>query len=577
MLPGRTTSPSAPRHVRSEAVDLVDRARCATLAASRVPARDPGGVLAELDAVLDAGRGQEPGVRALLLRLSLVARTILASDPADAHPGDPAGGTTGGTASIDRQLDELLALVAEHGLSLFAADAQMLLARRAMLDDDDHTALAAASAALAHLEEPVLVDHAPTVAEHRRNLACARRLAASTLVSLDLHDLADALLDQAAETDTTGYERVRLGLSWGLRLERGGRPGGERIRAAAALAADLRPDAAPEQRPLLRAACVLARGHAPATTTVARHLARQDAAALARERTVASHHDRLLAHVARARALERADEVAAAVCLLEELRARRPRGEPGLGLTVSRELARLRAALAPSADLVARRARAAADDYTAQLEAGLRALQEARVHSLRTHLAHDRLRREHGQVAALALADPLTGLPNRRALDRALAETLAACAPGAAPAVAMVDVDRFKQINDTISHAHGDEVLRGVAAALRSSLRAPDLVARYGGDEFVVVLPDTAPADAAAALGRAAGAVAAMPSGAASGRPVTLSVGVVGALPGEAAEEVLSRADAAMYAVKRAGGDAVRGPDGPAPLARPAGAVRSRS
>jgi GGDEF domain-containing protein len=68
-----------------------------------------------------------------------------------------------------------------------------------------------------------------------------------------------------------------------------------------------------------------------------------------------------------------------------------------------------------------------------------------------------------------------------------------------------------------------------------------------------------------------------MPSGAAAGRPVTLSVGVVGALPGEAAYEVLARADAVMYAVKRAGGDAVRGPDGPAPPARPAGTARSRS
>ena len=130
----------------------------------------------------------------------------------------------------------------------------------------------------------------------------------------------------------------------------------------------------------------------------------------------------------------------------------------------------------------------------------------------------------------------------------------------------MIDVDRFKQINDAISHARGDEVLRGVAAALRSSLRAPDLVARYGGDEFVVVLPDTAAGDAGAAMARARAAVAALPKRRRRRTPahrgrgdvVTLSVGVVAARPGEDATEVLARADAAMYAVKRAGGDAVR-------------------
>ncbi|PVZ07975.1 GGDEF domain-containing protein [Actinomycetospora cinnamomea] len=577
MLPGRTTSaPARPRASapapapnRAGRAELLQRARRAVLVASRVPSPDPAGALAELDALGDAVRHRDPGLRALLLRLGLVARLAVAADPVGTDPADPVTGT----AVIDEQLDRLLALVAEHGLSLFGADAQMLRARRALLDDDDQGALAAVSTALAHLEDPVLVDHAASAVEHHHNVACSRTLAASTLVSLGVHDIAETLLDQVGGA---GYERVRLRVSWGLCLERGGRPGGERMRAGAAVAAELRPHAAPEQRPLLRAATVLARDHAPATTTVARHVARQDAAALARERTVPSQHDRLLTQIARARALERAGEVAHAVSLLEKLRACTPRGEAGLVLALCRELARLRMLLAPTRDLPARRARAAADDYTAQLEAELWALQRARVHSLRTDLAHERLRREHGQVAALALADPLTGLPNRRALDRALDEALAATSgTGTGPAIAMVDVDRFKQINDAVSHARGDEVLRGVATALRSSLRAPDLVARYGGDEFVVVLPDTAPADAAAALARAGAAVGALPT--AAGRAVTLSVGVVGARRGEGAEEALARADAVMYAVKRTGGDAVWVQECPASAAHPAGAAGSRS
>jgi diguanylate cyclase (GGDEF)-like protein len=445
----------------------------------------------------------------------------------------------------------------------------MLLARRALLDADDDRALSAVSTALAHLEEPVLVDHAPTVEEHRHNVLGARRLAASTLVSLGMHDLAESLLDLAGalsdDHDTTVYERVRLGLSWGLRLERGGRQGSDRLRGAAEVADAMRGGADAVERPLLRAACVLGR-HAPgaAPTTVERHLARQDALALARVTLVPSQHDRLLVHVARARALERAGDAGAAAAVLAGLRARPPRGEQSLMLSVTRELARLRTLLALSCDPPNRAAKIALGDYTADLEAELWALQQARVLSLQARLAHERLTREHGQIAALALADPLTGLPNRRALDRFLEEALGA---GVGPAVVMIDVDRFKQINDAISHARGDEVLRGVAAALRSSLRAPDLVARYGGDEFVVVLPDTAAGDAGAAMTRACAAVAALSPGDGAerssrenggGRTVTLSVGVVAARPGEDATEVLARADAAMYAVKRAGGNAVR-------------------
>ncbi|MEJ2862275.1 GGDEF domain-containing protein [Actinomycetospora flava] len=539
-------------HARAEArAALLARTSAAVATATLVPSPDPRGSTAELDAVLaaPAARAGEPGLRALLLRQSLVARVLLAAEP---------GGSPVSDLGVEAQLDELLELVAAHGLSLFGADAQMLRARRALLAGDEEAALSAVATGLAHLEEPVLVDHAPTVAEHRHNVRCARRLAASTLVSLGLHDLADTLVEQPADDGTGGYDRVRLGVSWGLRLERAGRPGGERLRDALAVAGRLCHHASGTERPLLAAAGVLAcPSRGPAPTPEERRVASRGAAALAAGTVVPSQHDRLIVELARSRALERAGDDDAAVAVLATRRARPPRGEASLMLAVTRELARLRTRIATSGG-PRHAAETALGEYVADLEAELWALHRARALSLRTGLAHDRLRREHGQVTALALADPLTGLPNRRALDRHLEEVLAG--PGS-PAVAMIDVDRFKQINDTTSHARGDEVLRGVATALRSSLRAPDLVARYGGDEFVVVLPDTAVADAAAALGRARAAVAELP--AAQGRPVTLSVGVVAARGGEGPEDVLARADAAMYAAKRAGGDAVRTHDGP--------------
>lgn len=555
-----TIHPVAPAsQARADArAALLDRTSAAVVTATLVPSPDPRGSAAELDAALaaPAARHGGPGLRALLLRQSLVARVLLAAEPGGAAvPSDD---------RTDAQLDELLELVAAHGLSLFGADAQMLRARRALLVGDEEAALSAVATGLAHLEEPVLVDQAPTVVEHRHNVRCSRRLAASTLVSLGLHDLADTLVEQPGEDGAGGYERVRLGVSWGLRLERAGRPGGERLREALAVAGRLCHHAAGTQRPLLAAAGVLAcPSRGPAPTPDERRIARRGAAGLAAGNVVPSQHDRLIVELARARALERAGDDAAAVAVLATRRAHPPRGEGSLMLAVTRELARLRTRIATSGG-PRHAAETALGEYVADLEAELWALHRARALSLRTGLAHDRLRREHGQVTALALADPLTGLPNRRALDRHLEEVLAAPGP---PAVAMIDVDRFKQINDTTSHARGDEVLRGVATALRSSLRAPDLVARYGGDEFVVVLPDTAVADAAAALGRARAAVAELP--AAQGCPVTLSVGVVAARGGEGPGDVLARADAAMYAAKRAGGDAVRTHDGPATGALP--------
>ncbi|MFC5141122.1 diguanylate cyclase domain-containing protein [Actinomycetospora rhizophila] len=553
------------RQARADArAALLERTTAAVQTATLVPCPDPLGSAAELDAVLAApgASAGEPGLRALLLRQSLVARVLLAAEPGGSGAAVPDAATE---AVTEAQLDELLELVAAHGLSLFGADAQMLRARRALLVGDEEAALSAVATGLAHLEEPVLVDHAATLAEHRHNVRCARRLAASTLISLGLHDLADTLVEQPGDGGAGDYDRVRLGVSWGLRLERAGRPGGERLGEALAVAGRLCHRASGVQRPLLAAAGVLAcPSRGPAPTPDERRIARRGAAALAAGHVVPSQHDRLVVELARARALERAGDDDAAVALLATRRARPPRGEASLMLAITRELARLRTRMATSGG-PRRAAEAALGDYVADLEAELWTLHRARALSLRTGLAHDRLRREHGQVTALALADPLTGLPNRRALDRHLDEVLERAV--GSPAVAMIDVDRFKQINDTASHARGDEVLRGVATALRSSLRAPDLVARYGGDEFVVVLPDTVVADAAAALGRARAAVAALP--AAQGRPVTLSVGVVAARAGEGPADVLARADAAMYAAKRAGGDAVRTHDGPATGALP--------
>lgn len=121
--------------------------------------------------------------------------------------------------------------------------------------------------------------------------------------------------------------------------------------------------------------------------------------------------------------------------------------------------------------------------------------------------------------------------------------------------LALVDLDGFKDVNDRYSHATGDEVLRAVATALRSALRADDTVARYGGDEFVVLLPGTAPHAARGALERAVRAVADLPAKVGAG--VTLSAGVVAAGDRDNADSLLARADSAMYRAKRSGGNQV--------------------
>lgn len=189
-----------------------------------------------------------------------------------------------------------------------------------------------------------------------------------------------------------------------------------------------------------------------------------------------------------------------------------------------------------------------------------RSLQEARAQLRERELALKQQLEEinglQSQLREQAYRDPLTGLYNRRYFDPSLLRELARCAREGQPlSLVMIDLDHFKQINDGYGHQAGDEVLRVLSRLLQQQVRASDIACRFGGEEFLVLLPSATPQVAGERVDewRRAFAACAVKSGE---REVhaTLSAGVAG-FPVHALtpEELLRRADAALYRAKTSG------------------------
>ncbi|HEX6814833.1 MAG TPA: GGDEF domain-containing protein [Gemmatimonadaceae bacterium] len=185
----------------------------------------------------------------------------------------------------------------------------------------------------------------------------------------------------------------------------------------------------------------------------------------------------------------------------------------------------------------------------------IKALQDA------LHRRESELERANAQLLELAVSDPLTGLDNRRRLDERFHEMFEhAVRLKESLAVAMFDLDHFKLVNDDFGHRAGDEMLRQIGSVLRTSMREIDHVGRYGGEEFLVLLPGTA-IDAAVTFAERARLRVAAHRFSFEGRPfqATISCGVA-SWPDPRLmnrDELLQAADDALYVAKRTGRDRV--------------------
>jgi two-component system cell cycle response regulator len=185
-----------------------------------------------------------------------------------------------------------------------------------------------------------------------------------------------------------------------------------------------------------------------------------------------------------------------------------------------------------------------------------RARSAARTKALQTELLG------RGRVLeVIAYVDPMTRLYNRRFLTAQLNALVASSERHDRElSVVLIDIDCFKAINDELGHAAGDGAITEVASRLRAHSRQEDYVGRWGGEEFLVILPDIGPEGAQTAAEHMRAAMDAMPMVVdGHSRQVTVSAGFASWRPGERVSQVLERADKAMYAAKRSGRNAVRG------------------
>jgi len=154
---------------------------------------------------------------------------------------------------------------------------------------------------------------------------------------------------------------------------------------------------------------------------------------------------------------------------------------------------------------------------------------------------------------SIAQTDSLTGLLNRRAFEEILGRELHRLRRGARPmAILLVDIYRFKQVNDTWGHQAGDEVIRRVGAALRDKLRPGDSLSRFGGEEFLILLRDATADQSEEIAGRLRATIAELIDLPVNAR-LTVSIGVAASHMGDAPEELLRRCDEAMYLSKKGG------------------------
>jgi len=171
----------------------------------------------------------------------------------------------------------------------------------------------------------------------------------------------------------------------------------------------------------------------------------------------------------------------------------------------------------------------------------------------------ENLKSELELVNKLVREDQLTGALNRRGLDDALAREAARAERNGTPlCAAMIDIDNFKKINDTHGHQVGDIVLVHLVAIIMETLRTHDLIGRYGGEEFLLILPDSRIEEARTAMARLQRKLAGKPiSWGNQQLLVTFSAGVASRRPGEPEAALIDRADQALYEAKREGKDRV--------------------